>query len=282
MGNKNKLIDKIKSMFPENINTFYDVFVGGGDVVLNVEARNKIANDLNSDLIASFNYIKNYGGNIKERLIEIENEYFKMNTYEGKAIRSWQNEKKIFNMLFESKKKEYYKLREEYNNSKTKDYLILYSLIINSFGLVEFRSVNGYCTYTCGKGRLNDKIVKSLDDFQERVKTIKYINKDFSFLYETEFKENDFVYLDPPYLGTSQYKDRWSEDDEVRLYEVLDYLDSKGVKFALSNFKDGVNHDNAYLSRWMGKYNVIDLEDNHRALNRFNKSNRIEVLVTNY
>src|SRR5690606_29995946 len=129
--------------------------------------------------------------------------------------------KDVYNNIFESKKRNYYSLREFYNQQDEKDYLILLSLIINSFGLVEFRSVDGYVTYTAGKGRLNNNILKVLDEFQERVQKTIFTNNDFKYLYDIDFNENDFVYLDPPYYGTSQYKNKWTKDHEVELYDLL-------------------------------------------------------------
>ena len=69
----------------------------------------------------------------------------------------------------------------------------------------------------------------------------KYNNLDFEeFLKEP--KENDFVYLDPPYdivsktaSFTAYNKDGFNRDEQRRLKEACDKLTASGVKWMLSN-----------------------------------------------
>ena len=119
--------------------------------------------------------------------------------------------------------------------------------------------------------------------FTNKIKDIKFTNNDFRYIKDIKFEPNDFVYLDPPYLGTSQYKTKWKEQDEKDLYDLLDYLHSNNVKFALSNFADGINHTNEYLSRWCKNYNIHNLEDNHCHANSVSKiDKKQEILITNF
>lgn len=43
-GDKYKLIPELKQFFPKEINNFYEPFVGGGSVLLNVDAKNYFEN----------------------------------------------------------------------------------------------------------------------------------------------------------------------------------------------------------------------------------------------
>lgn len=287
LGNKHKLLEQIIPLFPTEIDTFYDLFCGGLDVSFNIKANKIISNDKHKDLIWLFNEIKNYeNNNLGDELKELDDKYFPMNFYEGKAIRTYNSTNKdLYNKLFESKKKVYYKLREEYSNSSNPDFRILLLLIINSVGLVEFRVVNQYVTYTCGKARVNENVQKGFNQIKSKLNKINLVNGDFRFIKDVNFDKDDFVYLDPPYLGTSQYKTKWTEDDEKELYIILDELNDKGVKFALSNFADGKNHTNEYLSKWCGKYNIHNLNDNHFRLNAISENKNLgrqEILITNY
>ena len=45
-GGKYKLLNQILPLFPEDINTFVDLFTGGCNVAINVNANRIIANDL--------------------------------------------------------------------------------------------------------------------------------------------------------------------------------------------------------------------------------------------
>jgi DNA adenine methylase Dam len=287
LGNKYKVLPKMIDVFPDNINTFYDLFCGGLDVSLNIVANEIIANDKHRDLIWLYNEIKNYkNSNLGNELKDLDDQYFPMNFYEGKAIRTYNSiNKELYEKLFESKKKVYYKIRQEYNDSNNPDFKKLLLLIINSVGLVEFRVKNQYVSYPCGKARVNEKVQKGFNDIKDKLNNIELTNNDFRYIRNIKFNQDDFVYLDPPYLGTSQYKVKWFEEDEKELYLLLDFLNEKGVKFALSNFEDGKNHTNDYLRKWCGKYNIHNLNDNHFRLNAISKSknqNRQEILITNY
>lgn len=47
IGNKYKLIGQIIPLFPDNIDTFIDVFGGSGTVLINTKANKYIYNDIN-------------------------------------------------------------------------------------------------------------------------------------------------------------------------------------------------------------------------------------------
>lgn len=72
-------------------------------------------------------------------------------------------------------------------------------------------------------------------------------NEDFKYLHDV-VTENDLVYLDPPYQPMSatasfaEYSaDGFDRDDQERLLETVNKLDSEGVHFVLSN--SGVMYD---------------------------------------
>ena len=45
IGGKYKLLPQIIPLFPREINTFVDLFVGGANVAINVNAKNIVCND---------------------------------------------------------------------------------------------------------------------------------------------------------------------------------------------------------------------------------------------
>ena len=47
IGNKYRLLKQIQPLFPKQINKFVDLFCGGCDITINVEANEKYANDIN-------------------------------------------------------------------------------------------------------------------------------------------------------------------------------------------------------------------------------------------
>lgn len=51
VGDKYKLMNQLKKLFPSEVSSFFEPFVGGGTVFLNVEAKNYYLNDVDENLI---------------------------------------------------------------------------------------------------------------------------------------------------------------------------------------------------------------------------------------
>ena len=60
IGGKYKLLPQILPLFPEHINTFVDMFAGGLDVSINVEAQQGRCNDINNYVIGLVGYFQQY------------------------------------------------------------------------------------------------------------------------------------------------------------------------------------------------------------------------------
>lgn len=58
-GGKYKLLPQILPFFPDNIDTFVDLFCGGGNVGINVTAKTIIYNDIDRNLMCLYNMFKN-------------------------------------------------------------------------------------------------------------------------------------------------------------------------------------------------------------------------------
>ena len=58
IGGKYRLLPQILPLFPKQINTFVDLFAGGLDVSINVDAQRIICNDINNYVISLFEYFK--------------------------------------------------------------------------------------------------------------------------------------------------------------------------------------------------------------------------------
>ena len=73
------------------------------------------------------------------------------------------------------------------------------------------------------------------------------------------FKENDFIYLDPPYLNTmAVYNEKrafggWNIDNDYQLFEILELLNKKGIKWGMSNVFKNKEYTNEHLIKWCEK-----------------------------
>lgn len=184
-------------------------------------------------------------------------------------------------------------LREDYN-SGNKSWYMFYGLITHAFNnQIRFNKSGGY-NMPFGKNRssFNPTLEKRFVEFVDRLSelNIEFSSKDFReyLLTDSEYKSNDFVYLDPPYLiSVAAYNENggWTEEDERDLLTGLDKLNEKNVKFALSNVLESKGKSNDILKEWAKSYNTHYLNvnysnANHQRKNRDKKD--IEVLITNY
>ena len=273
-GGKHKLLPQILPFFPKEINTFVDLFCGGGNVTVNVDAKRIIGNDFEKHVIGIYQYLKTH--NIDEIISQIE-----------EII-------KDYSLSLENAEG-FNKLRSDYNNPQYDKYdanIMLYVLICFSFNH-QFRfNSKGEFNMPFGKdrSRWNDTMKKNLINFQKAItdKDILFINKDFRELKIDKLNSNDFVYCDPPYLitcATYNEKDGWNEQCERNLLDLLDRLNENNVKFALSNVLFSKGKTNDILIEWSEKYNVHHLDYTYSNCSYHTKdktSKPDEVLITNY
>ena len=266
-GGKYKILGQVIPRFPSDINTFVDMFGGGCNVAVNVDAKNVIYNDINSKVVQLLEYVSTNG--VDKCLSEIEE---LINTYD----------------LSKENKEGYLSLRNDYNNSKDKSPMMLYMLICHAFNYqIRFNSKGQY-NMPFGKDRssFNPSLKKNFIEFVDKLAKSNYqfTNLDFRQVVVESMKAQDFLYVDPPYFNsTAAYNEGngWTEQDEKDLLEVLDKANEKGIKFALSN---NLKYDNPFLDAWKEKYNVhyIDLDYSNCNYQKKDKSKDIEVLITNY
>ena len=275
-GGKYKLLPQILPLFPTEINTFVDLFTGGGNIAVNVNANKIIANDFEPHIIGIYKTFQKYEIEELIKTIEVAIQAF------GLTIENADN----FNNF-----------RAYYNKHIEDGYsfimpIMLYVLICYSFNH-QFRfNSKGEFNMPFGKNRSqwNNTMKKNLINFHKAIteKNIIFTNKDFNELKIDKLSSNDFVYCDPPYLitcATYNEKDGWNENSERKLLELLDKLNSQNVKFALSNVLFSKGKTNDILIEWSKKYNVHHLDYTYQNCNYHTKdkeSKPDEVLITNY
>ena len=266
-GGKFKNLKDIIPLFPENIHTFVDLFGGGFNVGINVEAENIIYNDILSPVTNLLSYI--YKTDTKNLLKEID-----------KYIKEYE--------LTKENQEGYLRLREHYNSSINKSPMELYTLICYSFNnQIRFNSKGEY-NMPFGKNRssFNPTLRARFGEFAREMHTkkIAFISKNFTEIKIEKLHANSFVYVDPPYLGSvASYNEQggWSEQEEKELLELLNNLTEQGVAWALSN---NLKYDNPLLEDFVKKYRVHYLGSQHSncSYQKKDKSEDIEILVTNY
>lgn len=271
IGGKYKLLPQIIPLFPTNINTFVDLFCGGCNVSINVQANKIICNDINTKIVELYKAFKKMPiHKIIDRIEHNISEYG----------------------LSKENEEGFKKFRDYYN--ATQNPIDLYTLTCYSFNY-QFR-FNNNLEYNNPFGRnrsqFSDNMRKNLYLFVDRLQSlnIMFSSKDFGKVSLRNLSEGDFIYCDPPYyITTGTYNDGnrgfkdWKEEQERSLYRYLDRAHKKGIKFALSNVMEHKGRHNEILEEWSRKYNVIDLNFNYaNASYNTSRGGSREVLITNY
>ena len=122
------------------------------------------------------------------------------------------------------------------------------------------------------------QLIKMLDETNKMIFGVQFDNDDFrrflkkpNFTKGDNFRNESFIYCDPPYLGTrDNYNNSFTEQDSIDLF---DCLQATGCKFAMSEF----DHPFILNQAKERRLNVIYIGE------RINlKNKRTEILVTNY
>lgn len=277
IGGKYKILPQITPIFPRSIDTFVDLFAGGCNVAINIEAKKIYVNDNLTYLIKTYKTLNK--NTLSTTLSHIES-----------RIKEFQ--------LSLTNDKGYNELRRIYN--KDKNPLDLFVLIAYSFNhQIRFNNQHEF-NNPFGKNRssFNENMKKNLINFITRLKEGNFIFTDLSFeqFDFSSLTNNDLVYCDPPYLITlGTYNDGkrgfkgWNKLEEKLLYQTLDKLHKQRVKFALSNVIEHKGKSNDILKEWI-KTNpsyYTNYLNNHYSNSNYHTKNRdknssIEVLITNY
>ena len=297
-GGKFKLLPQILPLFPININTFVDLFCGGCNVGINIDCENVIYNDLDENLLYLYNTFKNLDKqSVFEWIYEIINTYgLSLVSDKGYDYYKCDSSKGLGGYNKES----FLRLRADFNEKKKKGnydyyyYVMLYVIIVYAFNnQIRFNS-NGEFNLPVGKRDFNKKMQQKLSDFIDKIKeqNCKFTCLDFREFDIDTLENNDFVYVDPPYLITcATYNEQggWSETDEKDLLRFLDSLNEKGLRFALSNVLRSKGKENTILIEWLDKnkdkYRAVSLNYSYSNSNyqtRDKTSNSEEVLIINY
>ena len=230
VGGKRQLLDELNPLMPKRFTTYCEPFIGGGALFFSNQPKRAIINDLNGDLILTYEVVRD---NVDE-LIDCLKFYENTADYFYK-IRDLDRNRVIFDQLSKTEKA----ARLLYLNKTC--YNGLYR--VNSAG--EFNSPFG--NYK-NPNIVNEPVLKAVHKYLSQ-NDISFYNEDFENTLK-RVKKGSFVYLDPPYdpvSNTSSFtgynKGGFDRTEQIRLKSCCDELSSKGIKFMLSNSSTEFIHE---------------------------------------
>lgn len=289
VGDKYKLIAEIKTHFPATIGRLIEPFVGGGSVFMNVEAEGYLLNDIDSYVIKIHKMLCKYAGKDKaffKKFFVLVNKYELSLSYRENTVP--EDLKKAYPKTYFAKfnKKAYAKMKEDFNRGGKKDMVLLYALLIYGFNRMLRFNKKGDFNLPVGDVDFNQNTHDALIDYFTLLqqKQVIWSSLDFRrFLSNIEYHDNDLVYLDPPYLITfSEYNKLWDDQTEQDLLGILDKLNDRGVRFAISNVTHYRGRVNEVFLEWSARYNCFPIKSNYISFNDNTVKQFNEVLVTNF
>lgn len=273
IGGKYKLLKQIIPLFPESIETFVDLFSGGANVGINVDASRYIFNDMNDKINEMFRFFATQ--NVDELISKIKN---RIDDF----------------CLSKTNEEGFIKFRKQYN--KNPNPLDLYVLVSYSYNY-QFRfnsSMEFNNPFGRNRSRFSENMEKNLRLFVEKLNTIDatFTDELFDDIDISNLGTSDFVYLDPPYLiTTGNYNDgnrgfvNWDDEQEKKMYKLMEQLSNQGVRYALSNVLTHKGKENTLLKEFIETHpvevNYLDFNYNNSSHNSKGKGS-VEVLITNY
>ena len=245
-GSKRSQAHNIVSFFPKEMDTYYEPFCGGCSVLramldTDIKVNKYVCSDINLTLISLWQMIKT-----SPKLVVIE--YRKL----------WEQLNAIADI--EGQKRFYEKIRDKFNKGKNPlDFMFLNRTCFN--GLIRYNQNGEFNSqFHLNRGGIKpdtfDKIIDEWSDLlnkhnvEFRMLTYRWIRP----------KENDFMYLDPPYANTKGMYGQ--EFNNIRFFK---WLKNMPCKWALSYDGKSGTEDNTYDV-------PTDLYDEHYYLSSGNSS----------
>ena len=264
-GGKTQLLNAITERLPGSYETYYEPFVGGAALLLNVAPQKAVINDVNAQLVNLYCQIRDN----TEEVISIVNE--------------------LDSVLCTPEL--YYEMRDKYNFK-------LSSEVLDAECAAHMIWLNKHCFN--GLYRVNSKglfnvpynnKVQGKSISEDNIRAVgEYLNScdvnilcgDFEKACE-QVTPDDFVYFDSPYVPegetadfTSYTKSGFPYEEHVRLANLFKRLDAQGTKLMLSN------NDVPLVRELYDGFNIQHLDVKRMINSNAAKRNGKEVLITNY
>lgn len=264
VGGKRQLLSEITPLIPKRFTSYCEPFLGGGAVLFSVQPSRAIVNDLNGDLIAVYEVIRDDVEALVAELKKHENtpEYF----YE---IRDMDRNKELYQSLTKVERAS----RLIYLNKTCFNGLFR----VNSLG--EFNSPFGHYK---NPNIVNEPVLKAVNKYLVS-SNITFYSEDFAVTLD-RIGKGGFVYLDPPYdpvsdtaSFTGYNKGGFARTEQIRLKQCCDDLTRRGVKFVLSNSATD------FIKDLYKDYNISVVQAKRAVNSDASKRGLVEeVLIRNY
>ncbi|MCI0559105.1 MAG: Dam family site-specific DNA-(adenine-N6)-methyltransferase [Nitrososphaera sp.] len=220
-GSKRGQAKSIAEVMP-HYSRFIEPFVGGGALLYLAATKGTLAGDIYEPLIAFWKLVQTAPSDLvadyRHKWEWLQKELRSLN---GDALSKRSGLPKY-----------YYKVRRRFNKTKNPlDLNFLMRTCVN--GIVRFNHDGDFNNsfHLSRAGMTPERFEAVVKAWRNVVNDVTFVCQDYEKTVE-EARRGDFVYFDPPYAGNHQ---RYIANLELtRFFAVLDWLNARGVKWALS------------------------------------------------
>lgn len=223
-GGKTQMLGELLPKIPESYGRYIEPFIGGGAMFFAVQPKNGLIADSNPELINMYKEVAEH----VDQVIKILEKY--QNTSE---------------MFYEVRSLNWQELSKEEAAART---IYLNKTCFNGLYRVNRK---GEFNSPFGKYK-NPKIcdVDGLHAASELLKRTEIVCGDYLQVLDRYAKENDFIFLDPPYLPISENsdfkrytKEQFYEKDHEELANMVHKLHNRGCYIVLTNSNHPLVHE---------------------------------------
>ena len=269
VGGKTQLLKELKEIIIPALKEdsyYYEPFCGGAALALDLEHKNTILNDLNSELINMYKVIRDNSEKLISELKRFQNSHNAEFYYHIRNLDRTDALSKMSDVMKAA--------RTIYLNKTCFNGLYR----VNSKG--QFNSPIGRTSSGKTPDIVQEDLIREMSEF---LKTVQFHNGDYKDCVATA-KNGDVVFFDPPYdqdesissEGFVGYqKEGWTRKDLEELKQLCDELSIRGVKVVLTN------NDTEFVRKLFAGYNFREVEVK-RSINRDgNKRKGKELIIYN-
>lgn len=274
-GGKSREIPEILPFIPSGYNRYIEPFFGGGAMYFHLEPENALINDLNKPLIDFYLGVRDDYLNLRKELDRLETEYAR-NRRIFDEIKALNPDERVP----DNNENLYYYIRDMYNGKIDGYSAAAVYFFINKTAYSGMIRYNKQGDFNVPYGRyknFNTEIVN--EEHSRLLQKAEIMCGDYQEVFKL-CREDDFVFLDPPYdcvfsdYGNKETKDGFNESEHRRLAEAYYRLPSRALMVI------GLTD----LTYELYKDNIVYEYDKNYAVNIRNrfKSTGKHILVANY
>lgn len=275
-GGKQKEIPQILPYIPQFTGRYIEPFFGGGALFFYLEPHSAIINDINSNLIAFYEEVKYNYPKIKEELSWIEAVYSQNRKVFEETVAL-----KPEDRVSDANEELYYKIRDMYNGLTDRKFsfgTIYYFINKTAYsGMIRYNS-SGHFNVPYGRYK-NFNTSLLTEAHHKLLEHAEILNRSYEDIFAMT-KENDFIFLDPPYdcvfsdYGNETMKDGFGEERHRKLAKDFRELKCKALMVIGKTQLTEELYSDLVVAEYRKSYAV-------NIRNRF-KSEAQHLIITNY